>query len=386
MTYMKVSIEHSVPMNNGDAALIFALGEALGNYGLDITYTTFNLDFAQENYGRHKWSQSILSSKITKLPFIGYLVLFFYVLLSSYYKNLDGVIASPGGYLHGYYKGTKRKLQLLVLVKRIHKRTICMYSQSVGELSQSETAYLKRNLSHFDLFYVRDQISYRRLQALNVNDLDNVRLTADAAFLLESLPRKESAAGIAFSVRSWSRGNRDKSKYYNLVFKLVGECIRLGFDVTFLSTCQGISGYTNDASVAEEIYHSMPAAWQKRVFIDKEYNTLDQLRSKLAGFKYVIGTRLHMCILAWLSNTPALNISYEEKGVECYQYLQIPMYSIDYNHDGDIAPLLQQFLADDHEHVFQTIEDLRKKSLDHVLELIEAISNNQAHSTKKNSQ
>ncbi|MDZ5757440.1 hypothetical protein RAK27_02055 [Carnobacterium maltaromaticum] len=39
---MKIMIDFAVPLNNGDAALIFALGDELENMGNQIVYSTFN--------------------------------------------------------------------------------------------------------------------------------------------------------------------------------------------------------------------------------------------------------------------------------------------------------------------------------------------------------
>jgi polysaccharide pyruvyl transferase WcaK-like protein len=51
----------------------------------------------------------------------------------------------------------------------------------------------------------------------------------------------------------------------------------------------------------------------------------------------VIGTRLHMCLLALLSEIPAFNISYERKGKEAYNYLKMNNYSCDYNEESSVA-------------------------------------------------
>ena len=62
-------------------------------------------------------------------------------------------------------------------------------------------------------------------------------------------------------------------------------------------------------------------------------------------FRFVVGTRLHMCILTIMSGIPAFNISYEVKVKECYKILNLNEYSVDYNDDiNDSLEKLQQFI------------------------------------------
>ena len=61
-----------------------------------------------------------------------------------------------------------------------------------------------------------------------------------------------------------------------------------------------------------------------------------------------------MCILSWLSDTPAFNISYEAKGLECYKYLGVPEYSIDYNNETQDA-------LDRMEDFFRTVDERREE-------------------------
>ena len=78
--------------------------------------------------------------------------------------------------------------------------------------------------------------------------------------------------------------------------------------------------------------------YQERIHIDSEFNSYFDLVKKLnTKYCFVIGTRLHMCILSLINGTPAFNISYEVKGKECYEYLGYNSYSADFNEDISIA-------------------------------------------------
>ncbi|MFO5361513.1 polysaccharide pyruvyl transferase family protein, partial [Salmonella enterica subsp. enterica serovar Stanley] len=70
---------------------------------------------------------------------------------------------------------------------------------------------------------------------------------------------------------------------------------------------------------------------------------LNDLQALIRQYDFIIGTRLHMCLLAWINNVPAFNISYEEKGRESYRYLGLDAYTIDFN-ATDILTKLPTFL------------------------------------------
>ena len=68
-----------------------------------------------------------------------------------------------------------------------------------------------------------------------------------------------------------------------------------------------------------------------------DYFLFNDFYKKLEEYEFVVGTRLHMCITSVTKNIPAFNISYEVKGKECYEYLGLSDYSIDYNEDSEKA-------------------------------------------------
>ena len=113
------------------------------------------------------------------------------------------------------------------------------------------------------------------------------------------------------------------------------KCIDNGNRVEFISTCQGLKNYVDDSKIAKEIVQSLNEEYKTKVTVNDEYNSLNELRSKLSEYKFVIGTRLHMCILSIMAGVPAFNISYEVKGKECYKMLNLSEYSIDYNANID---------------------------------------------------
>jgi polysaccharide pyruvyl transferase WcaK-like protein len=116
---------------------------------------------------------------------------------------------------------------------------------------------------------------------------------------------------------------------------LVEVLVTNDFEVTFLSTCQGINGYVDDSATANRTCGMLEEKFRAHVEVDNSYYDLPSLRDRLCDFEMVIGTRLHMCILGLLSGVPSFNISYEFKGKELYDYLGWKEWSIDYNEDPD---------------------------------------------------
>lgn len=343
---MNIMIDNAVPLNNGDAALIFSLGDELEALGHSITYSTFQLKKVRKSYPNKNWTASFLSTKwINHIPGIRFLYYCLRILCSSVVKKQDLVISAPGGYINSYY-GFKKKLLVLSLYKRLLGINIVMFSQSVGPLNQKDEKVLQQYLPYFSKFLVRDDISYERIYAL-IEKEELIVKTFDAAFLSQptgysnNLPNQR----IAISVRSWTFDNRSQDLYRGLIRDVVEELVGNGFEVVFLSTCQGDKDYVDDSIEANRIYQTLSNELKQSVTVDSNLYTLSELKNKIKKFDYVIGTRLHMCILAWLSGVPAFNISYEEKGKECYRYLGLEKYTIDYNESQTYRSKIISFLT-----------------------------------------
>lgn len=369
---MKILIDNTVPMNNGDAALVFSIGDLLEEKGHEVTYAGTQYEESAILYPDKRWIDSILSKRIVKIPFLGYIVLFLYVLFNQEIKKYDAVISAPGGYVNSYYSSLKRKLQLLTLYKKINHQKIYIYSQSIGPLNRKDEILVKTLFPKFDLIYVRDEISFQRINDLGL--ADNIKQTKDAAFLLDRLYyddiKKET---IAISVRSWGFDDRNEEVYIKLIHNIIRYFSDKKYEIVFLSTCQGIESYRDDSKMAKKIYDLLPANLKNNVVIDDKYYNLYDLRQKLKEFKFVIGTRLHMCILSWLSSTAALNISYEEKGKECYKYLNLEEFSLDYNYSGEVNLILDRFIEINENQTFEKIAEIKKESLLYFNKMIEDI-------------
>lgn len=338
----KVIIVNAVPLNNGDAALVFALESQLLELGYSVKIATFEIERVNKLYPNGKFIPDILDNSIFKKKFLNNgivkaIIIPFLFLLSKEYSRSD-YIRAPGGYVNSYY-GFFGKIYLYLVAKLFGKKTI-VYSQSIGPLNHKDTKIFKFFSKYVDLLLVRDEQSYSLCsKILSVKEIENrIVKSKDAAFLFP--PKRIKAIKgkrAAISVRYWKHDNRSSQKFNDLIVGLVGYLVENGFSVDFLSTCQGIEGYVDDSVKAKQIVEQLSDKYQRHTRVIDGYYQLDELSLKLRSYDLIVGTRLHMCILSMLNGVPAFNISYEFKGLECYKYLNIESFSVDYNASPDFA-------------------------------------------------
>ena len=338
---IQILINNVVPLNNGDVALFYSLYTKLIAAGFQVKIATYYYNLAKELYPDIPFVEEIGQHKIfIKIPFLKPLVLPLLFLLSKSYRNADVIIGSPGGYINSNYN-IKNSLSVYKIAKFFGKKSL-IYSQSVGPLNKKDALFFKKLMAtSISYIFVRDQFSFDILNDLNISK-EKFKLTKDAAFLLDFKESKPNELKkVAISVREWNYDGRNKTVYIKMINAFIKECVNRGYAVEFLSTCQGLKNYKDDSKLAQEIYNNLETLLQKKVTVLSGYYVFDDFYKKLEEYEFVIGTRLHMCITSLTKNIPAFNISYEVKGKECYNYLGLSEYSIDYN--GDTKKALQLF-------------------------------------------
>jgi len=351
---IKVLINNVVPLNNGDVALFSSLYKQLIKAGFSVKIATYYYKLAKEKYPNFPFVKDLGQSKIfVKLPFLKQYVLPFLYLMSKSYRKADIIIGAPGGYVNSNY--SIRNNILIYKIANFFGKKTAIYSQSVGPLNKKDSVFFKDLLENsIDYLYVRDSYSFDEMKRIDANK-NKYKQTKDAAFLLgfkESI--KNNQKKVAISVRQWDYDGRSMKVYKNMIAKLVAIVIDKGYTVEFLSTCQGLKKYKDDSIVAKEIYKGLDKKYQEKTTVLDTYFLFDELYKKIEEYEFVIGTRLHMCVLALTKNIPAFNISYEIKGKECYEYLDFSEYSIDFNEEIEKAK--KSFI-----NFIDTKEEIRKK-------------------------
>lgn len=356
----KVLLVNSFAVNNGDLALVIALHDQLVNHGYEVTIATFYYDFLKSKYPNLPFIRELLDYRQIKGgTFVKKIFARINFFFNKVYRDHDVFIACPGGYVNSYY-GIKRSLLSLLLAKKQAKKT-AIYSQSVGPLNEADRKRLTEFSKSIDVILVRDDFSKDCISSIECQS--KVFQTKDAAFLLP--PRKSKAADsaktVAVSVREWKFDNRDMNDFYKMIQSFCNVVLAKGFNIEFISTCQGVENYRDDSQVASVIKELLTAenpSYSDKISVNSTYNTYHELTELLnTKYAFTIGTRLHMCILSLINGTPAFNISYEVKGIECYKYLGLENYSADFNEPLENAILKFNDFVENHKAIQATLLD-----------------------------
>lgn len=331
-----IVINNTALRNNGDVALVRSLGTALCKRGHRVAIagqlpppgeTLSGIPVLKDLPG-YTW-------KHLRKPVLADLAALWLLLFVRGYRNADMIIGAPGGYLNSFY-GFRWKVGIYRWAKLLGKKT-AIYSQSVGPLNGRDETLLGAAGNYLDWLVVRDEPSRRTAQQAGFQQ-EAILLSEDAIFLSPPVAsvHSESSTKVLVSVREWRQQGRDPAQFEELVRKLVAKVASRGFQIEFVSTCQGIDGYIDDSRMADRIVDSLGKEFDA-VTVCRDRLAIEELEQRIAAAKFVIGTRLHMCLLAILAGVPAFNISYETKGLECYRYMGLERYSVDYNANPDLG-------------------------------------------------
>ena len=349
-----VLISHAVLSNGGDAAMNLALYDEIKPvYGVKIaclrahqTKSLFaDYEIVQDTKFDFPWNKA----KILR-SFRLYAQAF-----ERSYRSSDVIIAAPGGFLNNYY-GCYAHLKRLQTLSR--KKKTGVYSHSIGPLSRKEKAMMRSLSERLDFLYVRDKKSYELLTKSLRIDPKKVTLTNDCAFLIPAKPQKSIAKSgvVGISVRDWHFDGKSIIKFRKSIIEVCQHLHAHGFQVEFISTCQGVPGYIDDSSAARQIQESLNTQGVP-VIVDTSHHTPSALMEKMSAYDFFIGTRMHSCILSMISGTPALNISYEFKSKELYDYLGLGDYVINYGCEPEEAIQKLQLFMLKRDEIVRTIAD-----------------------------
>lgn len=327
-----ILIINAVPTNNGDAALLFSLYDKLNKLNINITIATQQYSNVKKIYPEINFIKDISDYKyIHRYKLISFLASLFLFLLNPAYRKSDIIIGAPGGYLNSFYR-LNNKLIIYRIAKIFKKRTI-IYSQSVGPFKSNKIPQIVKFLNNIDYIFVRDEQSNKNL--IKIGYSGRIVKSVDAAFLMTPFKKNNIKIirnkKVAISVREWTKDASNISIYLNLIKSIILFLEKRGYEVTFLSTCQGLADYVDDSIIAENIYKLLPNQVKGRCYLDNHFYNLNKFRERLNDFDFIIGTRLHMCILSMLNDIPAFNIIYEFKSKELYKYMGLIDTQINYN-------------------------------------------------------
>lgn len=214
----------------------------------------------------------------------------------------DAFISIGGdNYCYGEQKGI---YEIDRCIKKAGKKLI-LWGASIGEEDLSDAKI--KDLKNFDLLLVRESLTY---DVLTRAGIDNVKLVADGAFLMEkkelALPenwKEGKTVGFNFSPLIFKRNPESKDAAFALVQHIL--------DTTDFAVCfipHVIIPGNNDYQILEEFHKKFQHTG--RVILLPDNLDATEYKGYIAKTKFFIGARTHATIAAYSSQVPTMVLGY----------------------------------------------------------------------------
>lgn len=389
---MKILITNIVALNGGDGAILFGMIKILKQtFGEDCDISVYSSqpEATKSLYPETTFRETIgLAAVRTPFSSIRYLGRIFRNLQQFRYKiaawglanhinwltwllplrqrlylkeyaEADMIVSSGGTYLKEEYGITSQVCDYQLTL--ILKRPLVFFTQSLGPFRSVGNRKVMRSIfNRSSLILVRDNQSLENIKNLGTKEIDMYQC-ADAAFALAEAspiynryyisPVRNKPLRIAISVRKWKHfsiysNEEGWKRYRHAIAKAVTKLVQQGFEVTFMSTCQGISVYDDDANEAQTIISLLEANIASQIILIKDFIRHDELIRRLKEYDMCIATRMHMCILSLISGVPVLPISYEFKTKELFKALSLSEWVTDIEciNPSEFCETIKQFI------------------------------------------
>lgn len=352
---MKILIINSVPYNIGDEIIlrstIFILKVIYPNS--EIKVLTNNLLWS--NYAINDLSydldyEYVCNTKINiiyqysrrVLNYFGvkYHSRFSLFFASDYEKKITTelfeaslIILSGGSYFIQNYSNNLRVRTLKMLIEKGKK--IIFFPQSIGPINNKTFFNL---IEKVDLIFIRELISYNYVkERIKTN---NLILTNDISLIYanfyENLPNKNNGIkNIIINFRKWDNFV-DIEKFTNFCNFII---VKYDVNITYISTCQGINGYTNDSEIGLLIEKNIKYKKKFKVLL-KKYELFEFIKIIKENDAY-FGMRLHGALISLISGLPSFVINYEHKSLGIFESLSLQNYAV--NFDDSIDKWIDKF-------------------------------------------
>ena len=419
---MKVMITNTVVLNGGDAAILMAIirqvravygsetevvaadtqPDLAKEYYPDLTFITplYVHAFPPKKEGRFQRLRGVLRysrwySSLPRLYAAAYAMGNGSVAAARFlttkdewetlrhYAESDVIISTGGTYLVENYWLAPRIFDFRIAL--LLGKPLVLYTQSMGPFtSKYARSTLPSILKNAALVLLRDRASMEHvLDLCNASDI-NARLSADAAFGLaepetlkaaEKVELPSSGLQVAVSVRYWPffktmDVEEGMDAYLSAMARMAEHLIEnYGATVTFISTCQGVAGYSyDDSDVARDVTARIRQDLRGRVVVDSRFHRPEDLIDILEGFDLIIATRMHMAILGLVAGVPVLPVAYEFKTKSLFERLGMGDFICDIENlsDGELQDTLDRViesLPSFRRKLFGKVEEERRRAV-----------------------
>ncbi|WP_207060996.1 polysaccharide pyruvyl transferase family protein [Motiliproteus sp. SC1-56] len=373
---MRALVVHSVAANCGDQLLLETLTLGLKEHcGITVVAVTTNNQlsfpfirngepFLNETVLGIARNDSLIAALIRRIPFFPYRI---GVFLARIFDNdiwkfkraisaVDIVFICPGGFLHEYY-GFKKFSKVYEKILGYGK-PIYFVGHSVGPFGKAENKIIAKNI--FDNcagLFLRERYSKGYVESLyGPAGKKHAEVYTDVAFAYGRLSKVKKVADnsnskkVVVNFRSWEKGAISDDVIIDKAASIIEFLSGKGYDVVFMSTCQGVEGYVDDTDLGESIKSRLERQHGVRIEIDHNRHSPDEFIDQVQKAKYYIGMRMHGAIMPILSNTPAFNIGYEPKTKGVFETVGLGEYCCEISDDIDcILSKIDCFVGSDYE-------------------------------------
>lgn len=327
---MNLLLTNAVPLNGGDEALLRAAIESLARHIPQCNITILCKDVET---ARRLLPDLTLESDLEFAPEESF------TRTAKLYQDADIVLSAPGGFLHDHYS-IEERLRGFEFSLALGKPVVLL-GQSIGPFWKRESMRrIPQVLNRVSRICVRDAISREHLLKLGVAD-HIIQETADMAFLWHRLVpglfrlKTGPVKKIGLCFRRWPLGEPQAAseiltKAEQLCRMLLADPAR---ELVFCSTCQGVSGYPDDSTLAMQLIERLPPDLRVRCQINRARLTPAALIRSFGECDAFIGMRLHGCLLSMLGGTPAMGLGYETKTREIFRQMGYERFQIPFDSD-----------------------------------------------------
>lgn len=230
----------------------------------------------------------------------------------------DYVYMKGGQFIYNDQGGIRGGLYLFrMLTPFFFRRDIVVLGQSIGPIEGKFANWLARlALSRAKVIYSREEVTSQylthNLKLVNVDRIPDLAFYYASRQIEDNKDKVSNRVGV--TVVNWSfpesDNKTDKLKRYsdsivNTVAYLIDDC---GYEVDLIPQVTVKHHGSSDLDLIEKISKRVNSG---NVNVIREDLSPQEMVDLYASYKFIIGTRLHSCILALCAGTPVIAIKYQ---------------------------------------------------------------------------
>jgi len=243
-------------------------------------------------------------------------------------------------------------LFLMRLAKCMHL-PVMVYANGVGPIDKKKN--IESTVKEFnkaDLITLREKDSMEFLREIGVTN-DNISVTADPTFTLDSAPDEEVQAALdmysvpkdkgimAVSLREWKTARKYFEKEISITLDVI--CEKYNLFPLFIPM-----QYPNDLDFSKKILSSMKT---EGAVIDTQYDGA-LLKGIFKKCTITLGMRLHSLIYSFGVGVPVIGLSYDPKVKSFLEYVKCPYYV-------DVEKLSMSNLKETFDYCYANMDTIR---------------------------